>query len=225
MSQETEVLEILREAEAIITDSHIVYAAGNHGREYVNKDAVYPHTRKLVRLCSLFATRFEEEGVQVVIGPAIGAVLLASYTAWHLSDMAMVNIPGVYAEKETLPVPDPGPGRKLFVETGGFVIKRGYDKFIAGKNVLVVEDILTTGGSARKVVEAVRAIGGKVIGVAALCNRGGVTAADVGDVPVLFALANVKLDSWSEADCPMCKAGVPINTEVGKGREFLARRA
>ena len=117
---------------------------------------------------------------------------------------------GVYAEKS---------------ENGdAFVIKRGYDKLIAGKNVLVVEDVLTTGGSAKKVVEATRAIGGNVVGLGVLCNRGGITLQDAPDVPKLNALVNVKLDAWDETSCPLCEQNVPINVDVGKGREFLARK-
>ncbi len=91
------------------------------------------------------------------------------------------------------------------------------------KKVLVVEDILTTGGSVKKVVEATRAIGSTVIGVGALCNRGGVTAKELGEVPQLFALINVQLDAWDEKACPLCAKKIPINTEVGKGQEFLAK--
>jgi orotate phosphoribosyltransferase len=87
-----------------------------------------------------------------------------------------------------------------------------------------VEDVLTTGGSARRVVEATRAIGGKVVGLGVLCNRGGVTPQDVANVPELFALVNVKMNAWDEAECPLCAQGVPINTDVGKGREYLARK-
>ena len=116
------------------------------------------------------------------------------------------------------------PGEKLLVRKSGFVIKRGYDKLIKGKRVLVVEDILTTGGSVKKVIEATRAIGGEVVGLGVLCNRGGIMPQDVGNVPKLFSLVNIKLDAWSEADCPLCAKGVPINTDVGKGREFLARK-
>ena len=100
----------------------------------------------------------------------------------------------------------------------------GYDKFLPGRRVLVVEDVLTTGGSAKKVVELARAAGGKVIGLGVLCNRGGVTPHDVGDVPQLFALTNIPLEVWMEGDCPLCKQGVPVNTDIGKGREFLARQ-
>lgn len=207
---EQEVLQILGKVGAVIADSHIVYTSGLHGTAYVNKDAVYPHTAETSRLCRAIAERFADDNVQVVIAPAIGGVILSQWTAYHLTKMTSREVFGVYAEKSE----------------GGdtFVIKRGYDKLIAGKNVLVVEDVLTTGGSAKKVVEATRAIGGNVIGLGVLCNRGGIVPQDVADVPKLTALINVKLDVYDEAACPLCQQGIPINTTVGKGREFLARK-
>lgn len=204
---EKDVFAILGEVGAVITNNHIVYSSWKHGSAYVNKDAVYPYTRKIRRLCVELAECFENENVQVVIAPAVGGVILSQWVAHHLSDLSDTQVLGVYADK----VGDE------------FVIKRGYDRLVTGKNILVVEDVLTTGGSAKKVVEAVRAIGGNVIGLGALCNRGGITTQDVADVPKLFALVNVTLDAWDETDCLLCKQGVPINTDVGKGREFLAR--
>lgn len=207
---EQQVLQVLGKVGAVITDSHIVYTSGKHGTAYVNKDAVYPHTAETSRLCKAIAERFADDNVQVVIAPAIGGVILSQWTAHHLTGMNGHEVLGVYAEKS---------------ESGdAFVIKRGYDKLIAGKNVLVVEDILTTGGSAKKVIEATRTIGGNVIGLGVLCNRGGITSQDLADVPKLTSLVNIKLDAWDEATCPLCKLNVPVNTNVGKGREFLARK-
>jgi orotate phosphoribosyltransferase len=233
---EQEVLQVLGTVRAVIADSHIVYTSGKHGTAYINKDAVYPHTTKTSRLCRVIAERFADDKVEVVIAPAIGGVILSQWTAHHLSEMSGHEVFGVYAEKsEKL-------GSVLWYICFGlrllwkfipqlgrapeerFVIKRGYDKLIAGKNVLVVEDVLTTGGSAKKVIEATRAIGGNVIGLGVLCNRGGITPQDVADVPKMTALVNVKLDAWDEATCPLCKQNVPVNTDVGKGREFLARK-
>jgi orotate phosphoribosyltransferase len=115
------------------------------------------------------------------------------------------------------------------VEKGGetsFVIKRGQEQFVAnGKKILVVEDILTTGGSVKKVVDVVREMGGEVVGVGALCNRGGITPDKIGDVPVLKALMNVKLEAFDESDCPYCKNEVPINVSVGKGLEYVNHKA
>lgn len=68
------------------------------------------------------------------------------------------------------------------------------------------------------------AIGGNVVGLGVLCNRGGITPPDVADVPRITALVNVKLDAWDAAACPLCERNVPINTDVGHGRQFLDSR-
>ncbi len=221
---EQEVLQIFGDTGAVITDSHIVYTSGKHGKAYVNKDAVYPHTRETSRLCRAIAEWFSKDRVDAVIAPAVGGVILSQWTAHHLTELTGQQVFGVYAEKDPVTVAEPG--EIVGVPIGWrFVIKHGYDKFIAGKRVLVVEDVMTTGGSVKKVIAATRAIGGTVVGLGVLCNRGGITAHDVGDIPRLFSLLDVKLEAWDPADCPLCKNGVPINTEVGKGREFLAQKA
>lgn len=103
------------------------------------------------------------------------------------------------------------------------VIRRGFDKLIPGKRVLVVEDILTSGGSARRTVEAVKALGGEVVGVAVLCNRGNVQSEAVGNVPIT-AIFNVDMVMYFEEECPDCASGVPVRTDFGKGADFLKRK-
>ncbi|MBI1909156.1 MAG: phosphoribosyltransferase [Deltaproteobacteria bacterium] len=212
---EQEVLRILAKSKAVITGSHIVYTSGKHGTAYVNKDAVYPHTQETSLLCQTIAKKFAASGVEVVIAPVVGGVILSQWVAHHLSELTGREVLGVYAEKM-----EGGEGSG----ESPFVIKRGYDKLIQGKKVLVVEDVLNTGGSVKKVVEATRAVGGDIIGVGALCNRGGVKPSDIGNVPELFTLVNLKLEAWDEPFCPLCAQKVPINTDIGKGREFLARK-
>lgn len=206
-----QVMGIFAGTHAIITGSHVVYASGKHGSAYINKDAVYPHTDKIANLCYELVERLIRQAkisdIDVVIGPALGGIILSQWVANHLSQMRRKEVLAVYAEKD---------------ENGTFVIKRGYDKLIKDKKVLLVEDVLTTGGSVKKVIEVVRSIGGQIVGVGALCNRGGVTAADIGDVPVLLSLVNIQMEAWDPEECPLCKQGVPINTDVGKGRQFLA---
>jgi len=104
-----------------------------------------------------------------------------------------------------------------------FFFGRGYDRYIPGKNILVVEDVLTTGGSALQVIELVRGHGGNIVGLSALCNRGSVQPADVGDVPVQ-ALVTIALETYTAEECPFCRDRVPVNTTLGKGRAFLANR-
>lgn len=212
MMSEQDVLRQLNDVGAVITNSHVVYTSGKHGSEYVNKDAVYPHTQLTCDLCLAIAHHaiWPGPGIETVIAPAVGGVILSQWTAYHLSGLYGREVMGVYADKAP--------------EGDEFVIKRGYDKYVAGKSVLVVEDILNTGGSVRKVVEAVRHGGGTVVAVAALCNRGNVSKEDIGNPPHLFALTTVKMEAWDEAACPLCTQQVPINTDVGKGRDFLARQ-
>jgi orotate phosphoribosyltransferase len=192
---------ILAESGAVLRDRHIVYTSGRHGSAYVNKDAVYPHTERVRDLCALLADAGRPLGAEVVCGPAMGGIILAQWTGQHL------GLPAVYAEKAS---------------EGGMTLRRGYDQLVRGRRVLVVEDVVNTGGSLAETIQAVRAAGGTVVGAVALCNRGGVTAAAL-DVPVLHALIELTLESWAADECPLCRQGVPIDTSVGKGREFLAR--
>ena len=209
MNQE-QILKELAQISAVIKDTHVVYTSGKHGSAYVNKDAIYPHTQLTSELCKTIADHFADAGVEVVIAPVLGGIILSQWVSFHLSQKTGRNILGVYAEKSETP--------------GEFIIKRGYDHLLKGKKVLVVEDILTTGGSVKKVISAVRALSGDVVGVGALCNRGGVTAQDLGDVPALFSLLNISMEAWDEAGCPLCAKDIPINLEVGKGREYLLKK-
>lgn len=203
-----EPLQVLRDVGALL-EGHFVLTSGRHAREYVNKDALYPHTAETSWLCRNMAG-FADPSTQVVAAPAIGGVILSQWVAHHLSILLETEVLAVYAEAS--------PNDTL-------IFKRGYDQLIPGRKVLVVEDVLTTGGSAKKVVEAVRALQGAVVGVVVLSNRGGVTKEQLGEVPWLHALTTIPMESWTAEECPLCKEGVPINTEVGKGAEFLARKA
>lgn len=203
------ILGLLTSVGAIIVDDHIVYTSGKHGSAYINKDAIYPHTSEISRLCRMIAIEFIDDKIEVVAAPVIGGVILSQWTAYHLSRITGREVLSVYAEK---------------TKDDGFVIKRGYDKIISGKKVLVVEDILNTGGSAKKVVDKVRILGGEVVGVGAICNRGGVTASDISNPPKLTSLIDIKLDSWDEQNCPLCAKDMPINTQIGKGMEYLTRK-
>lgn len=205
-----EPLEIFKKVNAVITNTHVVYASGKHGNAYVNKDAVYPHIKDISALCKMIAEKFKGQGVEVVAGPTVGGVILAQWVAHFLEEFDKSNVLSVFAEENVL---ENGDKTRFF--------KRGYDKLIPGKKVLVVEDILTTGGSVKKVIDAVKILGGNVIGCGALVNRGNVKDSDVG--AKITPLINVNLESWDESECPLCKSGVPINVDVGKGREYLKK--
>jgi orotate phosphoribosyltransferase len=198
----SEILGIFEKAGALIRNSHIVYTSGRHGSAYVNKDGLYPHTDLTSQLCREIAERLKDCQAEIVVAPALGGIILSQWVAHHLSEITGRKRYAVYAEKGA--------------DGESFVIRRGYDQLIRGKHVIILEDILTTGISVKRVVETVRACGGTVEAVAALCNRGGVKPADIGGVPRLEALFEITLESWEERDCPLCRQGVPFNTSVGK---------
>jgi orotate phosphoribosyltransferase len=103
------------------------------------------------------------------------------------------------------------------------LLKRGFDKRIPGSKVLVVEDVLTSGGSARRTIEVVSELGGEVIGLGVLCNRGNVQPDAVSNIPIT-AILDVQMRMYPEEDCPFCAAGTPVRTDFGKGAEFLKRK-
>lgn len=206
---EDQVLELLQKVGAF-RSGHFVYTSGMHGDAYVNKDALYASTHDVSNLCHAIAERFKDAGIEAVIGPAIGGAVLSQWTAYHLTDILGKDIPGVYADKDG---------------QGGFVIKRGYDQIIKGKETLVVEDLTTTGGSIAKVVEAARNAGADVVAAIVICNRGDVTREAAGNPPRFESLVHIDLESWEEADCELCAKGIPVNVDIGHGKDFLARKA
>jgi orotate phosphoribosyltransferase len=197
-----ETLKILKDVEAVISNSHIIYTSGRHGESYINKDAIYPHTPLISRLCSFFAEQFKDSAPETVVAPALGGIILSQWTAHHLSQLLNKPVSSVYAEK---------------TETG-FGLLRGYDRLVKGRRVLILEDVVTTGGSLKKVIDEVKKLEANIVGVGALCNRGGVDAKTLG-VDKIFSLISLNLNSWESQDCPMCKANVPINTQIGKGEK------
>ena len=113
---------------------------------------------------------------------------------------------GVYTEKDA---------------TDNQVLRRGYDLVIKGKKVLVVEDLTTTGGSVKKVVDSVRAAGGEVVSVCVMVNRDPVNINE-STVGAPFVAADVlEAQAFDEADCPFCKENRPINTKIGHGKAYL----
>ncbi len=207
MMNEDEVLTLLQDVGAFRA-GHFVFVSGLHADTYVNKNAMYPYTREMSRLCKSIAERFVGKNVGAVVGPATGGIILSQWVAYHLSEFEGREVYGAYADKDG----------------DGFAIKRGYDEIIKGKNVLVVEDLVTTGGSLRKTIGAVRIAGGNVIGAVAVCNRGNVTQEAVGNPPEFISLLTVQLEQWPESSCELCERGIPINTDVGHGKDFLARK-
>jgi orotate phosphoribosyltransferase len=202
----SDVISILKKVQAVLTGGHFVYTSGKHGSVYVNKDAVYPHTKETSQIGKLFAEKFKNKNIDVVAAPALGGIILSQWTAYHLSKLKKKEVLGVYTEKAA---------------DNNQIFTRGYDKLVKGKNVLVIEDLTTTGGSVRKVVDTVRATGGKVVGIGMMINRDPKNVTDKVVGGPFTALGILKAEAFDEAKCPLCKKGVPINTNVGHGKKYL----
>lgn len=194
-------LSLLENAGAIVRDQHFLYTSGRHGKHYINKDAIYPHTDLTEKVVEALASLVSSMEFDAVLAPAVGAILLGHGVAKELTRHHKRPILSVYAES---------------TPEKNFVIKRGYDQLIKEKKVLIVEDILTTGSSVKKVVEAARKIPCEIVGVIALCNRGQVSAKDLGPVPFLKSLLDLSFESWEASECPLCQKGIPFYKGLGK---------
>ena len=148
---EEHVENLLRESGALM-EGHFLLTSGRHSQFYVEKFRLLEQPRATSELCGEIARRFANDNIECVVGPVTGGIILAFEVARHLGCRA------VYAER--------GEGGK------GFVFRRGF-QLKAGERVLVVEDIVTTGGSVLQVVELARGSGGEVVGVGLLVDRSG----------------------------------------------------
>ncbi len=173
-----EVEAALIESGALM-EGHFLLTSGRHSARYVEKFRLLEQPRLTSRLCREIARRFQDERVECVVGPVTGGIILAFETARHLGTRA------VYAER--------GEGGK------GFVFRRGF-QLKPGERVLVVEDIVTTGGSVLQVLEAVREAGGEPVGVALLVDRSGGPASF--PVPRVEALLSLSIESYAPGEVP-----------------------
>ena len=201
-----EVVDILKKTKAIVSDSHFVYISGKHAKLYVNKDYIFPHIKYISRIAEIIAQKYKDSPIDIVVGPSMGGIILSQWTAYHLGLLKDKEILSVYTEKQ----PDKDQ-----------IFTRGYGQFVKGKNALVVEDTVTTGGSVKKVIKSVQKEGGKVIAACAIVNKDPVNINPSFIGAPFNYLTIVDVDVYEEKDCPLCKAKVPINTTLGHGKKFL----
>lgn len=203
------IQEILKETNAVITDDHIVLTSGKHSAAYINPDKLLPHTEACSAVGQIFADTYGHLDIDVVVGPAYGGIILSQWAAYYLSKRKKRDIYGLFTEK----TPDKGQ-----------VFERGFEALVKGKNVLVVEDIVSTGGSAKKAAESVKRAGGNVLLIAVMVNRDPehVTSQSIGFE--LASLSTFKIEAYDESSCPLCEKKIPINTTVGHGKEYLASK-
>lgn len=184
MTTNTDLEQQLAERGALLC-GHFQLASGRHGDLYIEKFRILQWHDLTTALCARIADHFRGQ-TNLVAGPTTGGVILAFATGGHL------GVPSIIAERK-----DEGEGREF---------KRGF-QIGPGDRVLVVDDVLTTGGSIRDVIDAVRERGAETIGVGIMVDRSG-GKVDFG-VP-LFACLTVDITTFAPDDCPLCREGVPL---------------
>jgi orotate phosphoribosyltransferase len=181
----TDVDALLRSTGAML-EGHFKLASGRHSNMYIEKFRIMEDPAATVAMCGMIADHYRDKGISLVVGPAMGGVILAYETARQL------GIHSIYAEKDG---------------NGGLMFDRGF-RIEPGQPVLVIDDVLTTGGSVRKTIELVEATGGKVAGVGFLIDRTNGTT-DFG-LP-FFASHTMSVISYPADDCPLCREGLPLD--------------
>ncbi|MFH1031480.1 MAG: orotate phosphoribosyltransferase [Chloroflexota bacterium] len=167
-----------------VLKGHFVLTSGLHSPVYWEKFKVLQSPFYTEQLCKMIAAHFTKEIIQVVAGPTTGGVIIAYETARQL------GVRGIFAEKEGT--------ERVFRRSLGIN---------PGERVLIVDDILTTGGSVREVIAAVQKQSGKIMGIAVLVDRSE-QKVDFG-VP-LFACHRAVTQTYKPENCPLCTAKIPL---------------
>jgi orotate phosphoribosyltransferase len=185
--------EMFRKSGAIL-EGHFLLASGLHSPVYWEKFRVLQHPDYVEQLCRMIAGHFRDEGVQIVAGPTTGGIILAFEVARQM------GLRAAYAERGA---------------DGGRAFRRGA-RIEPGERVLVVDDILTRGGSIRDVISAVAKDGGKVMGVGVLVDRSD-QPVDFG-VPLFSCHRAAPPPTYAPQDCPLCAAQVPLVKPGGSAK-------
>lgn len=184
--------EILEECGAVLK-GHFLLTSGLHSDTYVEKFKILQYPLLTDKLCKAIADHFNKTKPHVVVGAAIGGIIISHVVARFLST------------------------RSIFAERidSNLVFRRGFS-IEKGERVLIVDDIVTTGGSIFELLDLVAEQGGAVKGIGLLIDRSG-GKADFG-VPT-FPLVTLDIPTYSPDDCPLCAANIPLTTRGRTGKK------
>ncbi len=193
MLSQQRVTEILKQA-GVLLEGHFLLTSGRHSNKYLQCARIFRNTEYSEELCSDLAKLYAEHNVQLVIGPAMGAVQMAYEVSRHF---ACENF---FTERD---------------ENGVVTLRRGF-AIEPGQRVLVVEDVVTTGGSVKELIELIQNAGGIVAGVGSIVDRTGGKI----DFGVPFkAVYSAEVTSWEAEECPLCKAGTQELVKPGSRKK------
>ena len=191
MTQE-EVRALLVKTGAIM-DGHFLLTSGLHSPHYVEKFNVLQYPAYTAQLCAAMAEKFKDANIETVVGPVTGGILLAHETGKSLGTRA------IFTERVD----------------GKMTFRRGFS-LRESERVLIVEDIVTTGGSIKEVIEVVKAAGAIPVAVSMLVDRSG-GKANFGDVPHT-ALLTMDVETYAPESCPLCAKGIPMTKRGRTGK-------
>ncbi|HET8776111.1 MAG TPA: orotate phosphoribosyltransferase [Candidatus Limnocylindria bacterium] len=170
-----------------LLEGHFLLKSGRHAGRYLEKFLVLQHPRFGVEICRRFAVALAPYEPTLVVGPTTGGVLLSFETARQLGG----SVRAAFAEP---------------VAGGGRALRRGW-AVAADEQVVIVDDILTTGASLVETVDAVRAAGVEPVAAAVMVDR------STGPIDLRFplhALGRIEIPSWEPDACELCAAGIPL---------------
>ncbi|MHC2994940.1 MAG: orotate phosphoribosyltransferase [Candidatus Atribacteria bacterium] len=180
-----EVMKKFKDAGAI-QKGHFKLTSGVHSDTYIQCAQVMQHPEFMHNLCSELGKKFRGDDIDVIVGPAIGGIIMAHVMARVLGPW----VRAIFTEREN---------EKMTLRRS-FEIKEG-------EKVLVVEDVTTTGSSVREVIDIVKSRKGKVVGVGVLIDRSG---GKVNFGVKTEKLLTIDIKTYLPEECPLCRKGIPV---------------
>jgi orotate phosphoribosyltransferase len=193
--EDREILETFRQHQALL-EGHFILSSGLHSDRYIQCALVLQHPEVAGRLGQELAAKLGKTGAKAVVSPALGGILVGHEVARAL------GLRSLFAERQD----------------GRMTLRRGFT-LAPEEPTIVVEDVITTGGSTRETMAAVEEAGGRVLAAGALVDRSG-GAAELG-VP-RAALLTLTVQNYDAAQCPLCRAGLPTVKPGSRGRPAAA---
>ena len=178
-----DILKLFEEHGALLS-GHFRLSSGLHSEKYLQCALVLQYPDIAEELSRELAKKFAKEKIDVVIGPALGGITLAYEVARAL------GVRGLFTERQE----------------GKMVLRRGFS-IKEREKALVVEDVITTGGSTKEVIDVVKSQGADVVGVGSIIDR---SSGEVDFGASFQSLARIRIETFEEKNCPLCRKNVPI---------------
>ena len=173
----------LLEESGALEEGHFRLSSGRHSASYVQCALLLEHPRRAAQVAELLAARLRDRAPDSVLSPALGGLVIGYAVA------AALGVPFHFCERRD----------------GEMRLRRGFE-LRSGERVVVIEDVITTGGSAAEAAALAEACGAEVEAVGAIILRGAAAALSEPAVGLL----RLELPSWPAGDCPLCRDGVPV---------------